>query len=91
MSQNNFLGGPARPSSRPIADEGPEGAIEQAVWIQGMTRDSFARLYADALCDLQDGRPVDFSRINEAILTRYAPSGLAYIKALAWKLFEARQ
>ena len=54
-----------------------------------MTRDSVALTYAFCLRRANIGRkPVDFGNINRAIMTRWTPSALDYIKRRAWKLYE---
>ena len=51
---------------------------------RGSTRESIAAVYRKVIT-----RPtrdfVDWPTVNRAILARYRPSGLRYIKRLAWK------
>lgn len=64
-----------------------EEVIEREIADKECTRDTLALTYAFAIGSKYD---VDFARINEAILSRYAPSGLDYIKRKAWQLIEQR-
>jgi hypothetical protein len=48
-----------------------------------LTRDDIAADYAAVMRYVTDP---DWTAINLAILQRYKPSGLAYIKAKAWKI-----
>lgn len=51
---------------------------------QCANREAAARYYADALGTYgPDG--LDWKQVNGAILARWSPSGLAWIKARAWK------
>lgn len=55
---------------------------------KGSTRESIAKVYRDGLrANLQQipAEWVDWPSVNGALLKRYTPSGLDYIKALAWK------
>ena len=57
----------------------------------GSTRESIAALYADGLSAQFDSNTwdfVDWPSVNGALLQRYRPSGLDYIKARGWKLWE---
>ena len=55
------------------------GAVEAKA-----TRAELAVLYREAIIRKQDGEPIDFAAINAAILTRFKPSGLIWIKEKAW-------
>lgn len=64
---------------------GVEALIEREVAHPAMRRIDVAQSYSIAL--RQGG--ADFARINKAILTRWKPSGLEWIKARAWKFVGA--
>jgi hypothetical protein len=54
----------------------------------GSTRESIAAIYRrgiQACHQVQEIAAVDWHTVNAALLRRYTPSGLNYIKALAWK------
>ena len=62
-------------------------AIEMA-----RTRDDVVPLYAAGIRDMQaTGRPPDVSAINAAIVRKWSPYALSYIKERAWKLAASRQ
>lgn len=54
----------------------------------GSTRESIARIYRSGIMECQEYGftygVVDWPRVNRALLKRYTPSGLLYIKTLAW-------
>ncbi|WP_022850676.1 hypothetical protein [Limisalsivibrio acetivorans] len=55
------------------------------------TREHYAQLYVEAMYfDVaqkhKKSKRVDFKMINQELLKRYAPSGLEYIKELAWRI-----
>jgi hypothetical protein len=52
------------------------------------TRDGVVAVYAQAIASWRDS--TDWSRVNEAIMTRWSKAGLAYIKAQAWKVGGSR-
>lgn len=55
---------------------------------KGSTRESIAAIYRDGIrANLQQQPPdfVDWPTVNKSLLDRYTWSGVAYIKALAWK------
>lgn len=54
------------------------------------TRDEAARIYADAMLSMRRAS-VDFPTINAAILSKWTPSGLNYIKVQAWKLIDKKK
>lgn len=69
------------------------------------TRDDMAGFYEDCLIAdnlawqrnkdaALDGEPLearlDFKAVNDAILARWSPAGLKYIKEKAWKSFQAK-
>ena len=60
----------------------PEQIVVDAVNDYGSTRDSVALVYAMAL---RTNAHIDWKRVNGAILLRWSPSGLEYIKRHAWK------
>lgn len=64
----------------------PQGVMLEEIADKRMTRDDVAQSYAFGLC--QAG--VEWAVVNKAILERWSPAGLAYIKGKAWKLVEAR-
>jgi hypothetical protein len=71
--------------------EDPEGVVEQEV-AAGLTRKDVALTYALAMwCHFQGQLPVDWPRINRAILTRWKSSGLTWIKESAWKLYDEKK
>jgi hypothetical protein len=49
------------------------------------TRDDVARAYALALLDMES---VDWPEVNRAIIERWSPSALGYVKDRAWELVE---
>jgi hypothetical protein len=56
----------------------------------GSTRDSIAAMYADGIASQQqrvEADFVDWPTVNAALLRRYRPSGLNYIKARGWTLW----
>lgn len=57
-----------------------ERCVEEEI-AAGATRKAVALTYAFAL---RSPDPVDFARINKAILSKWALSGLTWIKKLAW-------
>lgn len=61
----------------------------QAVILQAVESGSSAKAlsYHYAFCICSPEKP-DFKIINEAILTRFKPSGLKRIKESAWKLID---
>lgn len=53
----------------------------------GSTRQSIAAAYRAGVHECifyNDHKFVDWPTVNAALLTRYTPSGLNYIKAIAW-------
>ncbi len=68
----------------------PEEQIEEDVRLY-VTRKEIAKTYSLAL--RVTSRPVNWSRINRAILTRFQPSSLDWIKRQAWsgKCFEVTE
>ena len=63
----------------------PEATLLEEVAMPEITRKSIALTYAFAL---RSSVPVDFAKVNQAIIDRWSFSGLEYIKKLAWKRFE---
>ncbi len=54
---------------------------------KGLTRDSVALTYAMALRSSE--RPsIDWGKVNRAIIARWSPAALNYIKERAWRLNE---
>ncbi len=66
-----------------------EGELMRAVADTTCNRDDIAQDYAYAvLCSTETGgtQEIDWQKVNAAILGRYSPSGLRYIKDRAWRL-----
>jgi len=55
---------------------------------KGSTRESIAAVYAEGIAAHIGSDPVDWPAVNRRLLKRYTPSGLDYIKARGWKLWE---
>ena len=53
-----------------------------------ITRNSIAVTYSMALCSSE---PTDWARVNAAIIERWSPSALTYIKERAWAIAEGRR
>lgn len=69
----------------------PERVILEEIKNPKMTRNSVALTYAFCLRQCQHGRgKINFNRVNQAILDRWKPSALDYIKARAWGIYEGR-
>lgn len=68
----------------------PEGVVERECETSEVTQDSVALTYALAMRGEDNGRPVDWRRINSAIAKRW-PKGLPRVKTKAWKLREAQK
>lgn len=51
-------------------------------------RNYTAIMYAQ--CMMQTTNPIDWPRINRAIMDRWSRSGLKYIKTKAWKILHER-
>lgn len=66
----------------------PEAIILEAVDDYGSTRDSVALVYAMAL---RTNYATDWRKVNTAIIERWSPSALEYIKRKAWKRNESNQ
>ena len=64
-----------------------EDVIEQEIG-DGFTQRKVASTYALALAS---SFPIDWHRINAAIMQRWSRPGLAAVKRRAWKLHEARR
>lgn len=54
-------------------------------------RKDIALMYAYFFKVTKVGKTPNFCRVNEAILKRYKPSGLAFIRKLAWDYLEGRK
>ncbi len=65
----------------------PERIILEEIAMPKMTRDGVAQTYAFCLRQRVLDR-IDFQPINQAILARWRPSALEYIKRRAWELYE---
>lgn len=63
----------------------PEATLLEEVAMPQITRKTIALTYAYAM---RSSVPVDFAKVNRAIIERWSFSGLEYIKQLAWKRFE---
>lgn len=64
-----------------------EGVIEQEI-AAGANRQAVALSYAFGIQNQALGHPPDWGRITRAILSRYKPSGLDWIKKRAWTFVE---
>lgn len=63
----------------------PQGQILEEIATKASTRDLIATTYAWCI---RQRNEVDFKTINRAILNRWSPHALEYIKRKAWKMFE---
>ena len=63
----------------------PQGQLMQEIADPRMTRDDVAQTYALALLDMES---VDWPAVNRAIIERWSPSALGYVKDRAWELVE---
>lgn len=60
----------------------------------GSTRDTIAAIYAEGIRAIQrDEEPdfVDWPTVNSSLERRYTQSGVEYVKARGWKLWEQRR
>lgn len=65
----------------------PQEQILGEIGLKSFTRDDVALTYA--FC-IRQNHEVDFATVNAAILERWSPSALEYIKAKAFKLLGVR-
>lgn len=66
----------------------PQGTILREIPDTRFKRDDVADTYAWCLRAHDAGGVINWARINQEIIARWSLSGLAYIKAEAWKQFE---
>jgi hypothetical protein len=65
----------------------PQGQLLRDIGDKKMTRKDVALAYAFAI---RQAGEVDFRIVNRAIVDRWSPAALQYIKECAWKLVEEK-
>lgn len=61
----------------------PEGVLLEEIADKRLKREDVALSYAFAI---RQGEKLDWRKINEAIIERWSPSALKWIKTRAWKI-----